>query len=478
MNTILDDSHIPNLPKKPRIALVSPPFSKLVYGDEYTIKSVTPCLGLFYLASFCEDLGEFRIFEGEFYDCNSHLIGEINKWNPDIVGVTTNTSTYPLCREIAQNVTSRYRFAGGPYSSFRVSESLADGFDIVFIGDAELGLRDFLSHRPLNEVRGCAYKESTETTVKRTMQGYIKDLDSIPFPEHSKVQRGLYKASPHREMREPFATMMTTRGCGFLCSFCLSANGGMNGGKYRERSVENVIEEVKLLKNNYGVESIQFWDDTFTMNRQRTIELARGLEPMNLTYVCNTRTDKIDADLAELLHRSGCRGIFFGVETGNEELLETEIRKGVTNQQVVDAVKLCRRFKLQATTSFILGSIDDTEDTMEDTIRFALDLDADFSLFNIYTAHPGTYGYHEAINRGVLDEYRVDTNCWKGEPAGVPTVCEAAPRIRLHILKAQAYIRFYRQKRSSFYDEIISMYEDELERLYIAAQHEEAAGKR
>ncbi len=202
------------------------------------------------------------------------LIQAINDFHPDVLGVTTNTSTYPLCVQLARGVEARTKIAGGPYSSFRVEEGLRD-FDAVFIGDAELSLHALLSGAPLSRVPGIAFQDGSGRIV-RTQAEIINDLDAIPFPDHSQMQLGLYQASPHRELAGKFATMMTTRGCGFLCSFCLSAKGGMNNGKYRVRSTENVIQEIGILTDRYNVQSIQFWDDTFTMAKQRTREVRRA----------------------------------------------------------------------------------------------------------------------------------------------------------------------------------------------------------
>src|SRR5205823_3907481 len=159
-------------------------------------------------------------------------------------------------------------------------------------------------------------------------------LDEIPHPHHKRMQLGLYQASPHRDLPEPFATMVTTRGCGFHCTFCLSAKGGLNNGQYRERSISDVVNEVRILKQDHGVRSIQFWDDTFTMRKERTRQLTPALRELDISYVCNTRTDKMDDETAELLAASGCKGVFFGVESGDAGILELDHSKGVVNHQV------------------------------------------------------------------------------------------------------------------------------------------------
>lgn len=446
-----------------RVALVNPPFSQLVYGTENVVKGVTPALGLFYLQSMCKDVAEIKIFEGEsFVDLNA-LICAVNEFSPDVLGVTTNTSTYPYCRLVAESVRAGTKVAGGPYSTFRIEETLKT-FDIVFVGDAEASFREFLCALPLESIPGIAFRGANGSVI-HTGSPSLPPLDALPFPDPSRIELRHYRASPHRELPEPFATMMTTRGCGFRCTFCLSAKNGMNNGRYRERSVQNVIDEIRLLQERYQVRSIQFWDDTFTMRKERTRALSGALRPLGLSYVCNTRTDKIDAETAELLAESGCKSVFFGVESGSEGVLSFDIQKDTRNEQVRRAVTHCKRSGLRVTSSFILGSPNDTEGTVEETIQFALSLDSDFVLFNIYTAHPGTEGYNVAIQEGIINEYSVDTNAYCGEPVGAPTVCKALNRRKLQIRKAQAYLRHYRQRGQQAYEKLIETYERELTRL-------------
>lgn len=158
-----------------KVALVNPPFSRIVYGQETRLKSITPCLGLFYLEAYCRDLAEFAIFEGEFYDTMDDLMRAIAQFKPDVLGVTTNTSTYPLCRKLAQCIEAKTRIVGGPYSSFRVDEALED-FDVAFIGDSEHSMRSLLLGVPWVEIPGIAFKNGTGG-ITRTSPNRLVALD-------------------------------------------------------------------------------------------------------------------------------------------------------------------------------------------------------------------------------------------------------------------------------------------------------------
>ena len=452
----------PRVPTHPKVALVNPPAARIIYGPEYQLKSITPCLGLFYLQAHCSDVAHIEVFEGEFFATIADLVSTIQVFSPDILGLTSNTSTYPLCRQIASMIECPIKIVGGPYASFRVEECL-EAFDIVFVGDAEYALHRWLSRVPLESIPGIAFRSGTD--VVRTPPARMIALDEIPFPQRDKMQLGRYQASPHRQLAPPFATMIATRGCGFSCSFCLSAHGGLNDGRYRERSVANVVAEIELLTSKYGIKSVQFWDDTFTMRIERTREMCRALAALGIQYVCNTRTDKMDTETAELLARSGCKGVFFGVESGDQHILDANHYKGVHYKQVPSAIDACKAAGLWTTASFIFGSLSDTEVSIRKTIRFAVDVDADYVLFNVYTAHPGTSGYRDAKRAGIIDDYTVDLERWSGEPAGVPTICPGLSRSQLHRLKAEAYVNYYSSKDLRKYRELVDTYRTELARL-------------
>ena len=173
----------------------------------------------------------------------------------------------------------------------------------------------------------------------------------------------------------------------------------------------------------------------------------------------------MDDEIAEWLINSGCRGVFFGVESGDQEMLDSNIKKGVRNEQVNKAIAACKKVNLQSTASFIFGSIDDTRESIQESIDFSLKLDADFVLYNIYTAHPGTSGFDRALREGVISDFKVDIKKYTGEPVGVPTICKNLTREELHMLKAEAYIKYYTQKGAKFYKDIIQTYVDEIEML-------------
>ncbi len=388
------------------------------------------------------------------------MINEINEFTPDVLGVTTNTSVFEYCIELTQKITSAtLKVAGGPYSSFRIEESLKY-FDIVFIGDAEESFRQLLQYDDFKNIPSIAYKENN-IIVKNSGFGGVSNLDTLPLLDYNTVYSFDYKASIHRKTESVFASVMTTRGCGFKCNFCLSAKGGLNDGKYRLRGIKNIIEEINEYKKN-GVNAIQFWDDTFTMQKNRTIALCNELKKLNITFVCNTRVDKVDEEIMTALREAGCQSIFFGIEAANDFSLDKFVDKGINVDQIKNAVELCQRHNINSTMSFILGNVNDKIGDINQMTELAIACNPNYVLFNIYTAHPGTHIYNIAIKHGIINKYIVDTKRYKGEPVGIPTICKEFSRNELQRLKYNCYINFYKTKGTKEYDDLVKTYESNL----------------
>jgi len=186
-----------------------------------------------------------------------------------------------------------------------------------------------------------------------------------------------------------FATIITSRGCPFSCIFCSSSQ--LFGKIWRARSPENVIKEIKLLKNKYGVREIEFLDDTFTLNKKRAERICELLIQQNISisWSCSSRVDTINQSLIEKLKKAGCHTIYVGVESGSQEILNI-IGKGVTLTQIEKAVNLIKKVNLNSFGSFILGIPGETVKTIKKTINFAKRLSPSFVQFSICTPYPGT----------------------------------------------------------------------------------------
>jgi anaerobic magnesium-protoporphyrin IX monomethyl ester cyclase len=218
---------------------------------------------------------------------------------------------------------------------------------------------------------------------------------AVPVPRHDLFTSPFYRYPFVR--RKPFATVLTDYGCPYRCSFCVMSRIG-----HQTRPVENVLEELRFLKS-LGTRDIYFDDQTFGVNRKRTVELCDRMrhERLGFGWVCFSRADLLDTDLVAVMQEAGCHTIMMGVESADEGLLR-KYRKGITKEQVRNAFHTCAVRGVRTVATFILGLPEDTEDTMRETVAFARELDCDFASFNIAVPRMGTPLRQEAIRDGLI----------------------------------------------------------------------------
>jgi radical SAM superfamily enzyme YgiQ (UPF0313 family) len=191
------------------------------------------------------------------------------------------------------------------------------------------------------------------------------------------------------------------------CKFCASAVTWNH--KVRFRSPDSVLKELSYIVNNLGINNIMFHDDSFAANRKRAIEICSKIidAKLNINYTVQIRADNINNELLDVLKRSGCKFIAIGVESGNEKILKS-LGKKETKEQIINAIKLIKKYNIKSVASYVIGFPEDTHETIKETIDFAEQLKADQSKFMILSAYPGTYYYTHAKILGLINEYSFD----------------------------------------------------------------------
>ncbi len=391
-----------------KIMLILPP-SKFVLKDKLGITSIP--LGLAYLASFIErDNHKVRIIDSPTLRYKIQDVkAEIKKFSPHLVGITATTSGIYDAYEVAK-ITKEVNpgikvVIGGPHVTFTAKETLTECpfIDVVVRGEGEETFRELVnffessSEGPLSleGIKGITFRRDNKI-IQTDTHPLIKDLDNIPFPAYHLLPMDKYTLEGKK-----FATIMTSRGCPFSCIFCSSSQ--LFGKTWRARSPENVIEEIKLLKNKYGVKEIEFLDDTFTLNKKRAEKICELLikEKLNISWSCSSRVDTIDESLIEKLKGAGCHTIYVGVESGSQKILNI-IGKGITLSQIEKTINLIKKVNLNTIGSFIIGIPGETVKTIKKTIDFAKKLNPSFVQFSICTPYPGTKLFEIAKEKGWL----------------------------------------------------------------------------
>ena len=362
-------------------------------------------LGLGYLAAVLERAGHHvEVLDFQIRGVTlRHFEERLRGGRFDLCGISTTTPFYPVAYRVASAVKDfspgTSVVLGGPHTVAigRAVLEECPAADYAVYGEGEVTILELVEaigkRGKLEAVKGIGFRRGPDIVLTKRRE-FIKDIDSIPFPAYH-----LFKLREYRPMvawyrRLPWANMISSRGCPYQCIYC---NKNVWGRTCRIRSAANVLEEILLLKNTYGVREVSFSDDTFTVSRERTVELCRKLmeEGNPVIWKCSTRVDHVDADLLMLLKRAGCYSIGFGVESGSQAILDY-IRKSVTKEQIRRAFRDARKAGLETRAYFMLNLPHDDTATTEETIRFSRELDPDYIDFEIAHPYPGTE-FHRLI---------------------------------------------------------------------------------
>ncbi|MFC1990598.1 B12-binding domain-containing radical SAM protein [Chloroflexota bacterium] len=330
----------------------------------------------------------------------------LDKLKPRIVGVTCTTPLYFEAAEISRAVKKRMgkeviTVIGGPHASALPEECLKTStFDIVVVGEGDNTIVEIAEGRSLSDIKGIYYKEG-EKILSTPPRPFIKDLDSLPFPALDLFDIPRYRSSKLVSRKTPMIDFMTSRGCAFNCSFC---GKGVFGRRFRAKSPERVIEEIKYMLG-LGFQEIRFVDDMFTtdMEHAKTVcqmILKEGLHfPWNLA--AGLRVNCVDEEFLSLAKRAGLYQVSVGFESGDQACLDS-IDKGITVEQGLKAMEMIRKAGLECVGFFMLGLPAETEESMKKTIDFAVKLMPDFAKVTITMPLPDARLFREYEEKGLI----------------------------------------------------------------------------
>lgn len=395
---------------KKRILLIYPPSPVLNREDrcqqptkDLIVIPPLPPTDLMYLAAVAEKAGlEAKIND---YSQNGDYEADLKEFNPDylVVNIATPTLEHDLdavkkAKEICPNVVTIAKGAAFLTLADRIIKEHNE-LDFGILGEAENTLKEILEEKPKAEILGLYYKENDE--VKFTgNRPFIEDLDSLPFPARHLVDNNIYRRPDNNKVQ---ATIKVSRGCPFHCFFCLATP--VSGAKVRRRSPENIVAEIKECVEKYNIKNFLFWSDIFNIDKDWTMKLCQAIidSGLKITWSANTRADTADLEMAEMMYKSGCRLVSIGVESGSQYMLE-KMGKHITLDDVRRTVKVFKKAKIRIYNYFVIGLPWETEETVEETIKFAIELDSDFISFYTATPLPGSRFYDYAEENNLFDK--------------------------------------------------------------------------
>jgi radical SAM superfamily enzyme YgiQ (UPF0313 family) len=294
-----------------------------------------------------------------------HVINDVLNQSPEIVGFSVNQaslkSSLILAKLIKKEDDNVKVVFGGPQVT--VNPIHYPNVDCVICGEGEKAL----------------LKYTKDTSQKLIGYPLIKDLNELPNPD----RENLFFKGPYVE----YGHIITGRGCPFSCIFCASKN--IWKGVCRYRSVDNVVSEMEEVENNYGSNEFFFRDDTFTLHKERVLNLCDKIKDKDYKWQCDTRVDNLDRNVLEAMKDSGCYKIRIGVESGSDRILEFT-QKRITKDRVREVVRNAKDIGLQVETYFLVGLPTETRDELKETLHFAEELDPDSISISIATPYYGT----------------------------------------------------------------------------------------
>jgi anaerobic magnesium-protoporphyrin IX monomethyl ester cyclase len=386
-----------------RVTLVYPYFQP---SNDYSIFRFPP-LGLGYLASF---LQRHRI-EVDLVDCTflkeREALDRVRRYNPDMIGIYSMYSMKDKSLEMAKLLRQDCELlvTGGPLPTTDPIEFL-NYFDIVAIGEGEETILEIVKqsedHGDLSRVKGIAYKKKGKP-IFTPPRGFIKDLDTIPFPAREFFDNRAYKRYYSGKFGYTTTSVMTSRGCPFKCDFC---SRPVFGNGFRTRSAKNIVDEVEeVVKLGYG--RIWFADDCFTLQRNRLLRICDEIigRGVRVQWECLSRVDTVDKEVTEKMKRAGCVRVFFGIESGNDKVLKL-MRKQITADKARQAVIATRNSGIEVGAFFIVGYPGEDSNTIHDTISFASALPLDYLSFTMPYPIPGTPLYERVKNRIISKDWQ------------------------------------------------------------------------
>lgn len=364
----------------------------------------------------------------------------IRQVKPDILGISAMTheinATARLAKEVKGLLPDIFTIIGGVHLTALPTETLQSypSFDLGVLGEGEYTILDILKliekkDSDFSCLKGVVYRNHSEVLLSQPMER-IADLDRLPPPAW------------HQFPKATEYIIVTSRGCPFSCVFCMQASGK----KVRKRSADNVVEEIEKVLAERAPERFLFYDETFTLDRNHVYDICnlivkRGLHH-RINWAVTTRVDSIDRDLLLKMKEAGCNHIEFGIESGDQQILDS-IKKGIILKQAEQAVGLAKELGFHTEGAFILGHPNETLQTAYRTIDFAARLNPDIVQLGIMVPYPGTEVARMAHEgRG---GYRIISNDWSdyNKQLGNALELEELCRSDLERLQLAGYLKLF-----------------------------------
>lgn len=343
-------------------------------------------------------------------------VREILAFEPQIVGFSTTTSSFPDAADIAQKIKESQAavitVCGGVHASALREKLLAlyPAFDYLVAGEGEITMSELAAGAHPADIAGLIRTEAG-VAVANQPRAHITNLDDLPFPAYEKLTGfpNDYHLPLFSYSQTPGATMITSRGCMFQCSYC---DRSVFQKGFRFNSADYIYDHMKYLRNQFGVRHVNIYDDLFTANKKRIMELCEKLarQPLGMNFNCAVRVGYTDDDLLQMLKDAGCLMVSLGIESADPDMLARH-KSGVSLDDVRDTVRRIQAAGLRAKGLFMMGLPGETEESVKRTSDFIISLGLDDMNMAKFTPFPGAPLWSSIREEGTFDEDWRLMNC-------------------------------------------------------------------
>jgi len=435
-----------------RIALVYPPYGPI--RNEPGIKTVKenygifPSLSLLYVAGILQKAGCQVLFldahaEGLTLE---ETVARVRAFGPDFVGYTLTTYLFFQSMSWIKAIREQIDvpvIVGGVHLSIYSRETLGyKDIDYAVTGEAEYALPELISSlvnkTDLSRVRGIAYKQ-LDGRVVVTPRAADADINETPFPARNLIDNSIYYSFISKYKN--FTCFITSRGCPYKCIFCEQGSKA-----FRPRSVKNVVDELEVCVKEHGIRELDFFDSSFTIRKQRVIDICEEINrrKLDIVWAARTRVDCITDDVLKSMRSAGCSRIYYGIESANREILQT-LKKSTSLEMYHDVISRTRHHGIHTFGYFMVGNPHENSATIRQTIRLALQLDLDYAQFSKVTPMPATEMYTLLLKEHGRDYWR--DHIEQGIDDEIPRPLCDMTDAEIQKWTRLAYLRFYYRPR-------------------------------
>ena len=438
-----------------KIAFIFPPFHHRKFSENLKVVdeefTLSPPIILAYVAAICEKAGHdvILIDAHALKLTKKEVLQRINIFRPDILAFRVETYNFPETLEWIQYLkfsTGLPILVGGINMDLYPLETMSHKeIDFALAGEVINTLPEFLrcleNEKSFTHIPGLYWRENGELRYNLPNFNTVS-FDEYPFPARHLLPNEVYHSFVSQ--RKNFTIMLTQTGCPWRCKFChISALKKYRKPAYRKRSWENVIKEIEQCYYDYGIREIDIFDATFFIDKERDIKICQEIRKrgMKISWTCRSRVDVVDEDILREAAKAGCRMIFWGIESGSQDVLDA-VNKDIKLEQTISAIKIAKKYGIENLGFLMIGNPCDTEETIKNTLKFVKKLGIDHVQICRTIAKPSTQLHEELLKQVGYDYWRDYVLGRVGEER-IPTPWCKIPQERIEKLLKKMYYSFY-----------------------------------